>query len=177
MRPPNLSIMYNKPSVMSLFTPNPYFTQGSEIGTQIGLTFESLFHTQGNEIRLKFVTGFDKTRLTRTKTENDPFYSLTLLLALSRHTIDGAIDSQVCFHRRSFADPVKPRWSTTGSITMGPLMGTNKAAWGVKLLLTTVSSYQVDWQFLCPTEDIALLFGSLWMVLPTFALTPYILHP
>ena len=47
---------------------------------------------------------------------------------------------------------------------MGPLMGTNKATWDVKLLLTTVSSYQVDWRFLCPTEDIALLFASLWSV-------------
>ena len=26
-----------------------------------------------------------------------------------------AIDGQVCFHRRSFADPVKPRQSTTES--------------------------------------------------------------
>ena len=50
-----------------------------------------------------------------------------------------AIDGQVCFHRQSFADPVKPRWSTTES--MGPLIGINKAAWGVKLLLTTVWSY------------------------------------
>ena len=55
---------------------------------------------------------------------------------------------------------------------MGPLMGTNKAAWGVKLLLTTVSSYQADWQFVCPTEDIALLFASLWMVLPAFSFPP-----
>ena len=62
-------------------------------------------------------------------------------------TIDGTIDSQVCFHRRSFANPVKPRQSTTGS--MGPLMGTNKAAWGVKLLLTTVSSCQVDCGIFC----------------------------
>ena len=52
---------------------------------------------------------------------------------------------------------------------MWPLMGTNKAAWGVKLLLTTVSPYQ---QFLCPIEDIALLFASLWMVLPVFSFTP-----
>ena len=66
----------------------------------------------------------------------------TCALVLSRCTNDGAIDGQVCFHRRSFADPVKPRQSTTGSI--GPLMGTNKAACGVKLLLMTVSSYQVD---------------------------------
>ena len=37
---------------------------------------------------------------------------------------------------------------------MGPLMGTNKAAWGVKLLLTTVWSYQVDCGGFCacPTE-------------------------
>ena len=62
-------------------------------------------------------------------------------------TIDGAIDRQVCFHRQSFVDPVKPRRSTTGS--MRPLMGTNKAAWGVKLLLTTVSSYQVDCGSFC----------------------------
>ena len=56
-------------------------------------------------------------------------------LALSTRTNDGAIDGQVCFHRGSFDGPVKPRRSTTGS--MGPLMGTNKAAWGVKLLLVT----------------------------------------
>ena len=30
---------------------------------------------------------------------------------------------------RPFADPVKPQWSTTECI--GPLMDTNKAAWGV----------------------------------------------
>ena len=59
-------------------------------------------------------------------------------LALSTRANDGAIDGQVCFHRRSFDDTVKPRRSTTGS--MGPLMGANKAAWGVKLLLMTVSA-------------------------------------
>ena len=58
-----------------------------------------------------------------------------------------AIDSQVCFHRRSFADPVKQRQSTTES--MGPLMGTYKAAWGVKLLLTIVSSCKVDCGSFC----------------------------
>ena len=91
---------------------------------------------------LQNVTGFDKTRLTCTNTEIH-FIGLheSHTLALSRHTIDGAIDSQFCFHRRSFANPVKPRWFITES--MGPLMGTNKAAWSVKLLLTTVSSYQV----------------------------------
>ena len=92
-------------------------------------------------------------------------------LALSRHTIDEAIDSQVCFHRRSFVNPIKPWRSTTRS--MGPLMGTNKAAWSVKLLLMTVLSHQGWlWQCLCPAEDIALLFASLWMVLPAFGFPP-----
>ena len=62
-------------------------------------------------------------------------------------TNDRAIDGQLCFHRWSFAGPVKPRQSTTGSI--GPLMGTNKAAWGVKLLLMTISAYQVDCGSFC----------------------------
>ena len=65
----------------------------------------------------------------------------------STRTNDGAIDGQVCFHGGSFDDPVKPRRSTTGS--MGPLMGTNKAAWDVKLLLVTVSAYQVDCGCFC----------------------------
>ena len=37
----------------------------------------------------------------------------------------GYIDGQVCFYRRSFADPVKPRQSTTGFMEL--LRGTNKA--------------------------------------------------
>ena len=55
---------------------------------------------------------------------------------------------------------------------MGPLMGTNKAAWGVKLLLMTVSAYQGLWQFLCNTEHTTLLFVSLWIVLPAFGFPP-----
>ena len=72
---------------------------------------------------------------------------LWITLAPSTCTNDGAIDGQVCFHRRSFDDPVKPRRFTTGF--MGLLMGTNKAAWGVKLLLMTVSAYQVDCGSFC----------------------------
>ena len=63
------------------------------------------------------------------------------------HHSQGYIDGQVCFYRRSFADPVKPRRSTTGS--MEPLRGTNKATWCVKLLPTTVSAYQVDCGCFC----------------------------
>ena len=57
------------------------------------------------------------------------------------------MDGQVCFYRRSFADPVKPRWSTTGS--MEPLRGTNKATCCVKLLPTIVYVYQVDCGCFC----------------------------
>ena len=96
------------------------------------------------------MTGFDKTQLPHTKTEIHfiaEYEGHTLRLALSRHTIDKATDGQVCFHRWSFLGPVKPRQSTTGS--MRPLMGINKAAWGAKLLLTTVSSLLVDCGCLC----------------------------
>ena len=95
-----------------------------------------------------YVTGFDKTRLPRTRTEIQFMAKReSHTLALSTRTNDRAIDGQVCFHRGSFDGPVKPRRSTTGS--MGPLMGTNKAAWGVKLLLVTVSAYQVDCGCFC----------------------------
>ena len=94
------------------------------------------------------MTGFDKTRLPRTRTEIQFMAEHeSHTLALSTRTNDGAIDGQVCFHRWCFDDHVKPRRSTTGSV--GPLMGTNKAAWGVKLLLTTVSAYQADCGCFC----------------------------
>ena len=86
------------------------------------------------------MTGFDKTRLPRTRTEIQFIAEHEgHTLALSTRTNDGAMDGQVCFHRRSFDDPVKPRRSTTGSI--GPLMG--------KLLLMTISAYQVDCGCFC----------------------------
>ena len=69
------------------------------------------------------------------------------ILPLSRHTNYEVIDGQVCFHRWSFADPVKPQQSITES--MGPLMGTDEATWDVKSLLTTVLSYQVDCGSFC----------------------------
>ena len=62
---------------------------------------------------------------------------------------------------------------------MGPLMGTNKAAWGVKV--ETAAGDRLG-----NTEHTALLFVSLWMVLPAFGFppapnarppTPYIIHP
>ena len=63
------------------------------------------------------------------------------------YTIHGAIDGHVCFYRRSFSDPAKLRRPTAGC--MGPLRGTNKATWYVRLLPTTVSAYHVDCGCFC----------------------------
>ena len=59
-----------------------------------------------------------------------------------------AKDSQVCFHKRLFADPVKPQRCTTE--TVRPLDGINKDVGGAKLLLTTISVYPVDCTCICP---------------------------
>ena len=53
-----------------------------------------------------------------------------------------AKDGQVCFHRRLFADPVKPQRCTTEPVR--PLDGINKDVGGAKLLLTTTFAYPVD---------------------------------
>ena len=67
-----------------------------------------------------YVTGFAKTDRIVTTVEIQ-----FNIVATFSHSNYEAIDGQVCFHRQSFADPVKPQRSTTES--MGPLMGTNKA--------------------------------------------------
>ena len=58
-----------------------------------------------------------------------------------------AIDGQVCFHWRLFANPVKPPWCNTGFV--GPVGGTNKDVTGARLLPTTVSTCPVDWVPFC----------------------------
>ena len=59
-----------------------------------------------------------------------------------------AKDGQVCFHRRLFADPVKPQRCTTEPVW--PLDGINKDVAGAKLLLRTTSVYPVDCTCICP---------------------------
>ena len=61
-----------------------------------------------------------------------------------------AKDGQVCFHRRLFADPVKPQRCTTEPVR--PLNGINKDVGGAKLLLTTTSVYPVDCACICPLQ-------------------------
>ena len=58
-----------------------------------------------------------------------------------------AKDGQVCFHRRLYADPVKPQRCTTEPVR--PLDGINKDVGGAKLLLTTTSVYPVDCTCIC----------------------------
>ena len=59
-----------------------------------------------------------------------------------------AIDSQVCFHRWLFANPVKPNWCITGSVE--PLRCTKQNRCGFKLLLLmSVLTYPVDCVHLC----------------------------
>ena len=59
-----------------------------------------------------------------------------------------AKDGQVWFHRRLFANPVKPQRFTTEPVR--PLDGNNKDVDGAKLLLTTTSVYPVDCACICP---------------------------
>ena len=59
-----------------------------------------------------------------------------------------AKDGQVCFHRRLFANPVKPQRCTTEPVR--PLDGINKDVGDAKLLLTTTSVYPVDCTCICP---------------------------
>ncbi len=73
--------------------------------------------------------------------------ALIRLQALYIYTIHGAIDGQFCFYRRSFSHPAKPHRSTTRC--KGPLGGTNKATWCVRLLPMTVSAYHVDCGCFC----------------------------
>ena len=79
----------------------------------------------------------------------NPIYCwlLTYTLALPKNTKHIAIDSQVCFHWRLIANPVKPPWCNTGSV--GPVYGTNTDVTGARLLPTTVSTCPVDWVPFC----------------------------
>ena len=94
------------------------------------------------------VTGFTKTNhnFTRTETQIMPWYKW-FTYALSTNINCMAIDSQVCFHRQLFADPVKPSWCITGPV--GPLGNTNQNWLGAKLLPIAVSIYPVVCVHLC----------------------------
>ena len=60
---------------------------------------------------------------------------------MSRNINYVAIDSQVCFHRWLFADPVKLHWCITEPV--GSLGSTNQNWLGVKLLPMAVLIYPV----------------------------------
>ena len=55
--------------------------------------------------------------------------------------------SQVCFHRRLFANPVKLHWCIAGLV--GPLGSANQSWCGVKLLTMSVSTHSVGCVHIC----------------------------
>ena len=83
-----------------------------------------------------------------------------------------AIDSQVCFHRWLFADPVKLHQCITGPLES--LGSTNQNWCGDKLLPTFVSTYPVDCVHLCEHRATvcALIAGE-----PAFGLPTHPHHP
>ena len=68
---------------------------------------------------------------------------------MPKHTKHMAKDGQVCFHRRLFADPVKPQRCTTEPVR-SLVDGINKDVGDAKLLLITTSVYPVDCACICP---------------------------
>ena len=58
-----------------------------------------------------------------------------------------AIHSQVCFHRRLYANCVKPHWCIAGPV--GPLGRTNQSWCGVKLLTMSLSTHPVGCVYIC----------------------------
>ena len=105
--------------------------------------------------------------------------------ALSRHTNGRATNSQVCFHRHHFCDPVNS-WQSSMECVV-PLGRTNKATLGIKLPSATVPAWQVNCGCLCTSMNThGLLFCSnVWKSPPTAPHppppptppTPYILNP
>ena len=86
--------------------------------------------------------------------------------ALSIHTNGRATNSQVCFHRHHFFDPVNS-WQSTMECVV-PLGCTNKAPLGIKLPSATVLAWQVNCGYLCTSMNAQwLLFCSnIWKNLP-----------
>ena len=93
-----------------------------------------------------YVTGFVKPIQIAQELKYILFPNYTL--ALPRRTKYMAKDGQVCFHRRLFANPVKPQRCTTEPVK--PLDGINKDVSGATPLITTTSVYPVDCACFCP---------------------------
>ena len=71
----------------------------------------------------------------------------------------GTKDGRVCFHRRPFANPVKPQRCTTEPVN--PLDGINKDVSGAKLLLMTTFVYPEACACFCPLLKITALLPAL----------------
>ena len=110
------------------------------------------------------MTGSGKTGFIHTSTEIQ-FLSISerYTHALPRNTKHLAIDGQVCFYRRLFADAVKPRRCMSWS--WGALIGLH----GVPTAPHGSLGLPCDlYQFMSLTEGTALLFESQWVLYPAF---------
>ena len=91
-----------------------------------------------------YVTGLTKTDQIVTRTEIQtikPNISDTLMHCPEVRISYLAIDSQVCFYRQLFSNPVKLCWCITGPV--GPLGSTNQNWLGAKLLPMAILIYPV----------------------------------
>ena len=102
--------------------------------------------------------------------------------ALSRHTNGKATNSQKCFRRYHFCDPVNS-WQSTMQCVV-PLGHAHKATFGVKLLSATLPALQVNCGCLCTSMNTQwLLFclnlwkNLLWAPHSTPPPTPSPSHP
>ena len=116
-----------------------------------------------------YVTEFAKTQHNPARTEIH-FIALheSHTLALSRHTNDRAKDSQICFHRQHFSDPVNP-WHWGALIRLH----------SVKLLPTTVLAWQVHFGYFCVLLNIQWLCPCAhgWFNSPSASHHPHCPHP
>jgi len=120
------------------------------------------------------VTGFGKTDHVRTRIEIHfiaCYNSHTQ--ALSRHSDTTAIDKKVCFHRRLFADPIKPCRTITDPV--GPLGGFNKMACGPKLFHSMSALLAVWWGLLWPS--VWSTVHTTWLPVSESIVSPSPSHP
>ena len=81
---------------------------------------------------LLFVIGFAKPSQFAQELKSNLKPNVNDTLIHCPETSNTWLDSQVCFHRQLFADPVKSCWCIT--VPVEPLGSTNQIWWGAKLL-------------------------------------------
>ena len=109
------------------------------------------------------------------KSSLKPYVNYTYVLSSSINYL--VVDSQVCFHRELFADPVKSSWCNTGLVE--PLRSTNQNLCGVKLLPMSILTYAVDCihTSMSSTGNLGPMSVNQWQGKSAFSLPTYTHHP